>query len=213
MYVTDPRAIRALAHPVRLDLLEVLGGIGPATAARCAAVVGQSHASVSYHLRQLAKYGFVQAGEPTGDQRERPWQVTSRSQNYASGAGGAADELSRVRIEREATKILEFIDRRPGEQPAWREAAYLSMATVPMTADELSQLRVRLAALLEPYLARLAGGAADAVPPGGRWVRLLLAGTPYPELDLATLGAAALPPDDLPPNDRNDDGTDTADPV
>lgn len=188
MHVTDPRAIRALAHPVRLDLLEVLGGIGPATAARCAAAIGHSHASVSYHLRQLAKYGFVEAGEPTGDQRERPWQVTSRSQSYAGVADPAGDELSRVRIEREATKILEFVDRRAGEAPAWREASYLSMATVPMTAQELRELHRRLQAVLAPYLARVADGAPLAVPPGGRWVRLLLAGTPYPELDLARLG-------------------------
>jgi DNA-binding transcriptional ArsR family regulator len=184
MRVTDPRAIRALAHPHRLDLLELLGGISPATAARCAAVLGISQASASYHLRQLAKYGFVEEGEPSGDQRERPWRVVSRHQEVAVGHDAAADELDRVAVERDATKILEFVDRRQAEPPAWREAAFRSGATLPLTSDELRELSRQFAALLAPYIARVADGVSLRLPPGGRWVRLFLAGTPYPQLDL-----------------------------
>lgn len=187
MRVTEPRAIRALAHPLRLDLIELLGGISPATAARCAEVLGVSHASASYHLRQLAKYGFVEESEPTGDQRERPWRVVSRSQHIAADHHPAADELTRVTVERETTKILEYVDRRASEAPAWREAAFQSGYTVPLTAAELAGLRKQLRTLLEPYLARVSDGAAPASPAGGRWVRLFLAGTPYPELDLPEL--------------------------
>lgn len=198
MRLTDPRAIRALAHPLRLDLLELLGGISPATAARCAAVLGVSQASASYHLRQLAQYGFVEEGEPSGDQRERPWRLVSRHQRVAIGHGAAVDELYRVSVEREVTKILEFVDRRAHEAPDWRDAAFRNSTTLPMTADELDELSRRFEELLEPYLARIQDGVPPRLPPGGRWVRLFLAGTPYPELDLAELRS--------PIHDRSDDG-------
>ncbi|MCX4774555.1 helix-turn-helix domain-containing protein [Streptomyces sp. NBC_01260] len=51
MRLSDPKAIRALAHPSRLDLLETLGEIGPATAASCGRTLGVSQASCSFRLR------------------------------------------------------------------------------------------------------------------------------------------------------------------
>src|SRR5258707_885606 len=71
MEISDPKAIRALAHPLRLDLLQLLGSGGPATAAQCGRVLGVSQASCSVHLRQLAKYGFVEDAGPGRDRRER----------------------------------------------------------------------------------------------------------------------------------------------
>src|SRR5580692_11873917 len=72
--VTDPRALRALAHPVRLSLMGLLRTQGPLTATKAAELLGESSASASFHLRQLAKYGLVEeAGGGQG--RERPWQA------------------------------------------------------------------------------------------------------------------------------------------
>src|SRR5919108_2121595 len=71
--LTDPRALRALAHPIRLALLGALRREGPLTATQAGALVGESAASCSFHLRQLAKYGLVEeAGGGRG--RERPWR-------------------------------------------------------------------------------------------------------------------------------------------
>src|ERR1700722_12506800 len=71
----DPRALRALAHPTRLSLVGLLRVEGPLTAARAAELLGESSASMSFHLRQLAKYGLVEeAGGGKG--RERPWRAT-----------------------------------------------------------------------------------------------------------------------------------------
>src|ERR1700735_5631714 len=74
--LTDPRALRALAHPIRLDLLAALRTEGPLTATRAGELLGESSASCSFHLRQLAKYGLVEeAGGGAGP--ERPWQATA----------------------------------------------------------------------------------------------------------------------------------------
>src|ERR1700741_4164679 len=74
--MTDPRALRALAHPLRLSLLGLLRTEGPLTATQAGELLGESSASCSFHLRQLAKYGLAEeAGGGHG--RERPWRATA----------------------------------------------------------------------------------------------------------------------------------------
>src|SRR3954452_18174881 len=92
----DPRALRALAHPARLDILERLNSDGPATATECAEVVGLSPSACSYHLRALARWGLVEEADST-DRRERRWRsrgpvvfgdhLDPRRADVAAGAG------------------------------------------------------------------------------------------------------------------------------
>ncbi|WP_433235244.1 ArsR/SmtB family transcription factor [Streptosporangium sp. CA-135522] len=176
MKITDPRAIRALAHPLRLDLIDLLSRIGPATAAVCARHLGTTQASCSFHLRQLAKYGYV-VEAVSEDQRERPWRVTDPEQSLSSSTGGlAAVELERVFIEREATRLLDWTQARPNAPAEWRTAAFLSGITAPMTAQELDKLGHQLLEVLAPYIER-ANGRAPA-PEDAKFVRILLTGTP-----------------------------------
>ena len=58
--VTDAKTMRALAHPVRISLIELLIIAGPMTATQAAEKIGESPSTCSFHLRQLAKYGFVE---------------------------------------------------------------------------------------------------------------------------------------------------------
>lgn len=176
MQVTDPRAMRAMAHPLRLDLIELLGTVGPATAAECARHLGSTQASCSFHLRQLAKYGFVEEAPTRGDARERPWQLTDIEQSWSGAEGGAAaEELQRVFVQREADRVMAW---RPSREPdpRWRDTAFVGGATVPLTPEELREVRDRFAELLEPYVARLTD--RSNWPDDHRLVRILLAGTP-----------------------------------
>jgi DNA-binding MarR family transcriptional regulator len=174
--VTDPRAMRAMAHPLRLDLIELLGTVGPSTAAECARRLGSTQASCSFHLRQLAKYGFVQKAEPRDDARERPWQLTDIEQRWSSSEGGAAAaELERVFVQREADRIMAW-PAAAEPDPSWRDSAFVGGATVPLTSEELAEVRNRLRQVLDPYVARL--GDPASWPEGHRFVRLFIAGTP-----------------------------------
>jgi hypothetical protein len=175
MQITDARALRALAHPLRLDLVELLGRLGQATAAVCGRQLGTSQASCSFHLRQLAKYGFVEQAPPSEDSRERPWRLTDLEQSWSADAGPAADQLERVFVRREADRILGWLAADDAADP-WRKASFIGGATVPVTVDELESLRADLRAALEPYVARL--GDRSAWPGETRFVRILLAGTP-----------------------------------
>ena len=74
--LTDPRTMRALAHPARVAIWIHLGLGGPATATECAEVAGLSPSACSYHLRALARYGFVEEDkENAADGRQRPWRA------------------------------------------------------------------------------------------------------------------------------------------
>ncbi len=179
MQITDPRALRALAHPLRLDLVELLGVLGQATAADCGRRLGTSQASCSFHLRQLAKYGFVEEAQPSEDSRERPWRLTDLEQNWSADAGPAADQLERVFVQREADRILGWVGSDDAPE-AWRKSSFVGGATVPLTVDELESIRAELRGALEPYVRRL--GDRSDWPTDARLVRILLAGTPLDEL-------------------------------
>src|SRR4051812_14179823 len=74
--LTDPRALRAVAHPTRLSLVGLLRREGPLTASQAADRLGETPQRCTYHLNQLAKHGLVEeAGGGRG--RERPWQATA----------------------------------------------------------------------------------------------------------------------------------------
>lgn len=180
MRITDPMAMRALAHPLRLDLLELLAVTSPATAADCGRALGTSQANCSYHLRQLAKYGFVEDAGPGRDRRERQWRLPDpRPTLRVAGDSDAVvrRELERVVIERETQAMLDYLDRDDTESAGWRHRAGLVSAVAVVTADEAAELKERWKALLEPYVARTEAGGRR-LRPGQRYVRYLMAGTP-----------------------------------
>src|SRR5277367_3001468 len=88
--LTDPRALRAYAHPVRMALVGLLRTEGPLTATRAAELLGASSGTCSFHLRQLARYGLVEeAGGGTG--REKPWRATTTSTAWDPAGGGTPE--------------------------------------------------------------------------------------------------------------------------
>ncbi len=176
MRITDPQALRALAHPIRLDLIEVLTALGPATAARCARQLGTSQASCSFHLRQLARYGLVEQAPDTGDRRERPWRLVAVEQSWSADAGPAGEQLEQVFVQREADRIRHGLRGRADQPPAWRDAGFLGGATLPLTPAELREVAGQLRAVLARYESRLTDPAER--PEDARFVRIFLAGTP-----------------------------------
>ena len=184
--VADPRAMRALAHPLRLDLLDLLAMQGTATATRCAELLGESQASCSFHLRQLAKYGFVEEAQPAS-WRERPWRLTSASRRWSSvqpdPAGPlAAAELGRVFVEREAARLLAWHRTSNASPQAWQQASKVSTTPLWRTTTELQEIAARLvqvAVEAEDHLRERVEDPATR-PAAARPVQLLIAGYPLP---------------------------------
>jgi Helix-turn-helix domain len=157
--VTDPRTMRALTHPIRLALLEVLLLEGPLTATRAGELIGEPPNSCSFHLRQLAKYGFVEEAAP-GPGRNRPWRLTTVGTNYSGvrtdpEARVAARGLQRMLLERYFARVEAFIDIRATYSAEWQQATGASQAIVHLAPDELSAINAQFIAVLDRYRDRL----------------------------------------------------------
>jgi len=185
MQISDPRAIRALAHPLRLDLLQLLGAGGPATAAHCGRVLGASQASCSFHLRQLAKYGFVEDAGPSRDRRERLWRAPDPRLTVRLDPGTDAlvrQQIERLVVEREMRAILDYSQRPEGTSAEWQHKAGIVTGMVVMSPDEAADVKEKWIALLAPYIARACADGAQPEP-GQRPVRYFMAATPLTSSD------------------------------
>ncbi|MFE5483991.1 winged helix-turn-helix domain-containing protein [Streptomyces sp. NPDC056527] len=173
--LTDPRALRAYAHPTRMTLVGLLRRSGPFTATRAAELTGESVASCSYHLRILAKYGLVEVA-PGGRGREKPWRATAR---YTAWPGDsedatvaeAADALSTAVAERYFERVLRAMEDRHRLPREWREAEMFGDSLLYLTPDELAALGRRVDDLLRPYEGRESD--ASLRPEGARPVSVL----------------------------------------
>ena len=162
--LTDPRALRALAHPTRLKLVGLLRKHGPLTATQAGVLLDEVPASASFHLRQLAKYGLVEEA-PGGRGRERPWQATARFTSWSGvGAGPemeAADQvLSSLVADRYREQFVGWLSERSQQPLEWQKAASYGDLAVYVTAEELERVGEQMRAVLEPFLARLDDPAA-----------------------------------------------------
>jgi DNA-binding transcriptional ArsR family regulator len=180
----DPRALRALAHPVRIRLLGQLRREGPLTASEAGRRIGESSGSASYHLRQLARYGLVEEA-PNAHGRERPWRATALYTSWPNVAdteelADAAQVFERFVLGRYLERLERWLDRRRTEPVEWQEAASYGDSLLYLTVEELASLRDALQALAEPYLDRIAN--AETRPPGARLVALLQIAFPEDEL-------------------------------
>ncbi|CAL9320593.1 ArsR/SmtB family transcription factor [Streptomyces sp. SudanB52_2052] len=176
----DTAALKALTHPLRIQLLGLLRQDGPATASELAARTGESSASTSYHLRVLAKYAFIAEAEHR-DGRERRWRalhtVTSWSNETmeSSAAGRAFVSLARRRqIEHlESALVRHETDMAAGRLgQEWVEPSGISDLMPRLTAGSLTELWETIARKLEELTAR------DAEDPRAAQVVLLTAGLP-----------------------------------
>ena len=157
--LTDARALRAYAHPVRMALMGLLRTEGPLTATRAAELLGESSGTCSFHLRQLAKYGLVEeAGGGTG--REKPWRATTTSTVWdATGddspeTAAAASLLSTVIAEQYFEQLTRWLEASPGEPAEWQQAAMLGDRILYVTPAELEELGGRVREVVDEYFER-----------------------------------------------------------
>lgn len=150
--VSGAGELRALAHPVRMRLFQALYARGTATATELGEMIGESPANCSWHLRQLAKYGFVEeAGGGTG--RHRPWRPVRRSLSWgdsdeAGEVAVASDALSAELVEREFTGLRDWLAWRRTDPAEWQDAATWVQNIDWLTLEELKELNEALVAIV-----------------------------------------------------------------
>ncbi len=156
----DARSLRGLAHPVRLALLGRLREFGPSTATALAAELGESSGVTSYHLRQLAAYGFVVEDEtPRTSRRERWWRAAHRSTVLEHNVSDdlettlLVDEYLRSVAHAYADRLLRFADGLPALREElgleWADAADTSDWGVVVTVEQALALDRQIHALVD----------------------------------------------------------------
>jgi DNA-binding transcriptional ArsR family regulator len=158
--VTDPKTMRALAHPLRIALMEELAHAGTLTATQASEILGESPANCSFHLRTLARYGFVEeAGGGQG--RERPWRLVRVGMSWSDVHDDtdtvlAASALTEIFVNRLLDRIRQYMAVRQSYPDEWREVTGPSQHVAYVTLDEMRQLDEDVVTILRRYDDRLA---------------------------------------------------------
>jgi DNA-binding transcriptional ArsR family regulator len=154
----DLESLRALAHPLRVQLLDALSTYGSFTASGLAERLNESSGATSYHLRQLEKHGFVREVEGKGSGRERWWERVPGGIEVGIGevletpAGRAASSIVLHQWQVNRDRLLtEFLDRGDELGKEWREPANVSTVNLRLTSEQL----VEVSALFEEALLKL----------------------------------------------------------
>jgi DNA-binding transcriptional ArsR family regulator len=180
--LTDPVVMRALAHPVRIALLEALLREGPLTATAAAAILDDSPGNMSWHLNVLAKYGFVEEAEG-GHGRSRPWRLVSLGTSFTDDTDDpelsvAGQTLSRVILERDHGRAQRWLNEQRTYPSKWRKAAFNSNMVTYLTEAELEKLGEDITELLLKYRER--SFDMNARPAKARPVSISAIGHPLP---------------------------------
>lgn len=203
---TDAAVMRALAHPLRIDILEAIDKLGEATASELATALEQSVANCSFHLKILASGGFIERAEQRG--REKPWRSAHRGRSLSPDPDDPASlaestALAGLYVQREAARVLKFLAEAPHQvdDPRWIDAITVNTVTFWGTAEEMTQLTKDLRTLTD----RFAGRDSDPSlrPAGARLGRLFA--TVNPELGDGTGTGTDQDTDRTPDSPERDD--------
>jgi DNA-binding transcriptional ArsR family regulator len=175
--ITDPQAMRALAHPVRLAALSWLQKNGPATATKLSEHVGASPSVTSWHLRHLASFGLVADGPPPSgtDRRQRWWSAVAHGFRYDmpdTPEGAEAAGLLRAEMIKQSLGAAQqwLAETEPSLDPEWSRVGGSANTRLVVTPAEAEAIETAIEQLLAPYVQRRDSGET---PPGAGSVRYL----------------------------------------
>ncbi|WP_281886593.1 winged helix-turn-helix domain-containing protein [Agromyces rhizosphaerae] len=163
--VADLGTLKALGHPLRIEIFDALSLYGPATASMLAERLGESSGAMSYHLRQLADHDLVREVVGKGTARERWWERTPGGLSVAppdhvdDPASKAAAQVVVDHVQHQRERLLrEFIDRGMHELPErWLHASVMSTANLHLTPEQLDEASNEIMSAIEAVVARYRG--------------------------------------------------------
>ena len=173
----DLAALKVMAHPLRVRILDELSKFGPLTASGLGERLGESSGATSYHLRQLAKHDFVLEVEGKGSARERWWRRApvglsmDPTELGDTAAGREAYDLVNREFRRNQENALNDFMARAADtfSETWLRASTISTSNLRMTVDELAELSAKVYEVLDEAIVAF---REREVPPGARPVQV-----------------------------------------
>jgi len=189
--LTDAKAIRAIAHPARLVVIDRLyDGGRPLTATQAAELAGITPSAMSYHLRALERFGIVRRAEEGGDGRERPWvraardlRIRPRAPTSSRAVASATGAVLSMAMDVTKQRLLASVDRSMAKgEAALPLDAVTSYAhtTLLVTPDEAGDVLKKILALIEPLNVE----ERTNPPEDAERLTLLVAAAPDPDMTL-----------------------------
>jgi DNA-binding transcriptional ArsR family regulator len=174
----DAKGLRAMANPLRVQIVGLLRRHGPSTATRLAQRLGVNSGSASYHLRQLAEAGFVEELTERGNARERWWRSAHRMTRFddrelAAREPDATRAFLQSVADTYALRVRQALSEAETMPAEWRDALEMSDWGLRLTPEEAVALREELTAVVQRHRQE-ATEAAAAAPPEARTVSVIL---------------------------------------
>ncbi|MFE5191106.1 ArsR/SmtB family transcription factor [Streptomyces sp. NPDC056628] len=167
----DARSLRGLAHPLRMNIIELLSLDGPATATGLAERLGENTGTISWHLRHLAEHGFIEEETSRGTKRERWWRragVTNElnTADFRSDPDtrGALSVFLHELVQQHFSRVVNYISEDWDDR--WRNAGTVSdWSDLRMTPQQLEALNAELMTVIARHIPTPdAEHAPDALP-------------------------------------------------
>lgn len=170
--VLDTGALRALGHPLRVKIYDILSQYGPQTASSLAAQLGESSGATSYHLRALAKHDLIQECADRGSGRERWWERPQGGITFANNdalktpAGRAATQIVMNEFFRNRhDQLMTFINSGLTAEGAWEQGSLISTASTRLTPEQSKALSLKIMALIDDAVETYRDQIGDDVRP------------------------------------------------
>lgn len=165
--IDDPRGIRALAHPARMEAIDRLYFGDVLTATELAAYAELTPSAMSYHLRALAKWGVIERASGD-DGRERRSKASGEDLQLGSGFSGgtpsgrtAGRAVMATFFQRAQRAVDTAMDESSTIRPAWRNKVNFAATDLVLSAAELALLNKQIQDLLEPHYPTSRGQGED----------------------------------------------------
>ncbi|PKI93168.1 transcriptional regulator [Actinomycetales bacterium SN12] len=161
----EPSALKALAHPLRVRIYDLLSERGPQTASSLAALIGETSGATSYHLRALAAHDLIRELPERGTARERWWE-RPRGRITMPGPAEAMSPSNRAAAQIVTTEFLrlrhqtlmDYVNRPESEQPeGWKDAGLIITTMLDITPGQMAELRQELTAVVDAAVERYRG--------------------------------------------------------
>lgn len=153
----DPALLRALAHPLRVEILSVIDELGEATATQIAEKVGESPSNCSFHLRTLAKAGFIERGEAKGT--SKPWKPVHQSRDMRPDPHDPASvrtsaTVGALYVQHEANRVVDFLTKHGLGDAEWLPGITVNSSAFWATPEELAEVAEQVAHIADRFRGR-----------------------------------------------------------
>lgn len=170
--IIDSGALKALAHPLRVRMYDILSQFGPQTASSLAELTGESSGSTSYHLRALAKHDLIREVDGRGTARERWWERPRGGISFTNPdamktpSGKAATQVVMTEfLNRRHQQLMRYVAETIRDPEGHDEESMISTATTPMTVAQTAELIADIQAVIDAAADKYRGQEGEGVRP------------------------------------------------